>query len=275
MIHWTTWELLAATWFWDPSIFTGSGLLLLIYWKWGRPHARRQTVFFVSGVLVMVFALVSPLETLGDTYLFSAHMLQHLLLLLVTPPLLLSGLPKAAVQRIFDRPFWGRVEGILKRPFIAWPTGVITVWVWHIPALYNATLANEQIHILEHLLFLVTATIFWWPVLSPLRQSRIQPLAIIPYLFAAAVASSALGILLTFAPPGLYPAYVYPLDELGALPLIREGWGLSVAVDQQIGGLLMWVPGSLVYLSGIILALARWYSTPEADNFAPAELAQG
>lgn len=269
MIHWTTWELLAATWFWDPSIFIGSTLLLLIYWKWGRPRSRRQTIFFVSGVLVMVLALVSPLETLGDTYLFSAHMLQHLLLLLVTPPLLLLGLPQAAAQRIVDEPFFGLVEGVLKRPYIAWPLGVITIWVWHIPALYNAALADEQIHILEHLLFMATAVIFWWPILAPLPASRIPPLAVIPYLFAAAAASSVLGILLTFTPPGLYPAYLYPLDELGALPLIRDGWGLSPTSDQQIGGLLMWVPGSLVYLSGIILALARWYSAPDEDNFDP------
>ncbi|MBK8129132.1 MAG: cytochrome c oxidase assembly protein [bacterium] len=181
MIHWTTWELLAATWFWDPSIFIGSAALLLIYWKWGRPRTRRQTIFFRQrGAGDGVFALVSPLETLGDTYLFSAHMLQHLLLLLVTPPMLLLGLPPEVAQRIVAEPFLGMVERVLRRPYIAWPLGVLTIWVWHIPALYNATLADEQIHILEHVLFMVTAVIFWWPILSPLPASRIPPLAVIP-----------------------------------------------------------------------------------------------
>lgn len=265
MRTWTTWQLLLTAWFWDPSIMVGSAALLLAYWVWARPRPGRQTVLFVSGVLVMVFALMSPLETLGDTYLFSAHMLQHLLLLLVTPPLLLLGFPRPVAERLLAHSIPGRIEKGLRQPVLAWPLGVVTIWAWHIPALYNAALGTESIHVVEHLFFLVTATIFWWPVLSPLTERRLEPLATIPYLFGAAAASAILGIILTFTPPGLYPVYLYPPDRLGALPLIRNGWGLSAEVDQQIGGLLMWVPGSLVYLSGIVAALGRWYGMPEAD----------
>jgi cytochrome c oxidase assembly factor CtaG len=206
------------------------------------------------------------LEALGDTYLFSAHMLQHLLLILLVPPFLLLGTPRWLAELLLDWPPARRVERILGRPLVAWLVGTVTVWVWHWPVLYNATLLDERIHVVEHLSFLVTATIFWWPVLHPLAERRIAPLATIPYLFTAAASSSALGIILTFAPAGLYPAYLQPFDILRILPLLRQQWGLTPAVDQQLGGLLMWVPGSLVYLSGIIAAMARWYSEPEEDG---------
>jgi len=216
-------------------------------------------------VLAMFFALESPLEALGDTYLFSAHMLQHLLLILLVPPLLLLGMPRWLTKLILDWSLPKVVEPKLGRPLVAWLVGVVTVWVWHLPILYNATLLDENIHILEHVSFLITATIFWWPVFHPMPEQRAAPLTTIIYLFAAAASSSALGIILTFAPAGLYPAYLQPFDTLGILPLLRSEWGLTPAVDQQVGGLLMWVPGSLVYLSGIIGALARWYSISEQD----------
>lgn len=262
----TTWQLFAETWTWDPSILIGCALLLAVYLAARHGRMDWQTLLYCTGVLVLLLALVSPLEEIGDTYLFSAHMAQHLLLILVVPPLLLWGLSPALAQHIVSWPPAARLERFLGQPWPAWFIGNVTVWVWHLPALYNATLLDERIHILEHLTFLVTATIFWWPVLTPLKERRLPPLTMIPYLFAAAASSSALGIILTFARPGLYPAYLQPHDALGALSLLRDRWGLTPAVDQQIGGLLMWVPGSLVYLSGIIVALVRWYNTPEEDD---------
>lgn len=266
-------HLLAATWSWDPSVIVGCLALLGVYFVVGRRRITvSQALFFSGGVLVMFLALESSLDELGDTYLFSAHMLQHLLLLLITPPLLLLGLPGWLAQRILAWPLADRIEQILSRPPVAWLLGTLTVWVWHLPVLYNATLLDENIHIMEHLDFLVTATIFWWPVLSPLKEKRMAPLATIFYLFAAAASSSILGIILTFASPGLYPAYLQPDDELGALPFIRDTLGLTPAVDQQLGGLLMWVPGSLVYLSGILGALYRWYSEPEPDRLVGSNI---
>jgi cytochrome c oxidase assembly factor CtaG len=147
--------------------------------------------------------------------------------------------------------------------------------VWHLPALYNAALAHEGIHIAEHLCFLATATLFWWPVVGPLAQRRLAPLAAALYLFAAMAASTVLGIILTFAPPGIYPAYLNPVDQLGVVRLLREGWGLSPAADQQLGGLLMWVPGNLVYFWAFIAALVRWYSAPEQETLtSPAGAAR-
>jgi cytochrome c oxidase assembly factor CtaG len=262
----TTWQLLASTWSWDPSVLVGCAVLIGVYLVVVRSRITSKTLFFVAGVLVTFLALESPLEELGDTYLFSAHMAQHLLLILVAPPLMLLGIPRWLAQRVLDWPLASRTERILNRPLLAWLLGMGTLWVWHAPVLYNATLANEQIHIVEHLSFLVTSSIFWWPILSPLTERRLAPLATIPYLFAASAATSILGIILTFSPPGIYPAYLDPKDEIGALPLLRDGWGLTPAADQQLGGLLMWVPGGLAYLSGIIGALARWYSMPEEDE---------
>lgn len=260
----TTWQLLQSTWSWDPSIVLGCAALIGIYLTAVRSRLENRAILYITGVLVLLFALVSPLEKLGDTYLFSAHMAQHLLLILAVPPLMLLGFPRWLALRIIEWPPANWIESILSRPPVAYLLGIGTLWVWHIPALYNATLHSEGVHIVEHLAFLVTSTILWWPVLSPVTERQLSPSATIPYLFAAAAASSVLGIILTFSRPGLYD-YLHPVDTLGALPLLRDKWGLSPAVDQQVGGLLMWVPSGLVYLSGILVALGRWYSAPQED----------
>lgn len=263
----TTWQLLSVTWSWDPSVWVGCAALIGVYLAAVRSYIdNKRAILFIAGVLIMWFALESPLDELGDTYLFSAHMAQHLLLILAVPPLLLMGLPRRLAVRILDWPPADRIEQILSRPLLAWLLGIGTVWIWHIPVLYNATLHDEYIHILEHTDFLVTSTILWWPVLSPVMERRLSPLSTIAYLFAAMAASSVLGIILTFTPPGLYD-YLHPVDTLGALLLIRQGWGLTPEVDQQIGGLLMWVPSGLVFLAGILGALGRWYREPEKDVY--------
>jgi putative membrane protein len=270
----TTWQLLSVTWSWDPSVWVGCAALIGVYLAAVRSYIdNKRAILFIAGVLIMWFALESPLDELGDTYLFSAHMAQHLLLILAVPPLLLMGLPRRLAVRILDWPPADRIEQILSRPLLAWLLGIGTVWIWHIPVLYNATLHDEYIHILEHTDFLVTSTILWWPVLSPVMERRLSPLSTIAYLFAAMAASSVLGIILTFTPPGLYD-YLHPVDTLGALPLIRQGWGLTPEVDQEIGGLLMWVPSGLVYLSGILSALGRWYNEPEEDVYQEHESAK-
>jgi cytochrome c oxidase assembly factor CtaG len=258
-----SWNLFVSLWSWDPSVILGCAGLIVGYLAIVRPRKSWKTVWFIAGVVTMFVALESPLDTLGDTYLFSAHMLQHLMLTFAVPPLLLIGIPKTLMQKILDWPLADRVERILGRPAVAWVIANVTLWVWHIPVMYNATLENEFIHAFEHLLFLITWTIFWWPMLSPIESRRIAPLATIPYTFAAGVSNSFLGILLTYAQPGIYPEYVNPVDEYGALHLIRNVWGISPLVDQQLGGLFMWVPGMLVFLFAAMAGLSRWYHTPD------------
>jgi cytochrome c oxidase assembly factor CtaG len=275
----TTWQLLAATWDWEPTVLAGCAALLVAYALFAGPLSTRAWLFG-GGVGLLLLALVSPLDTLGDTYLFSAHMLQHLLLIMAVPPLLLLGIPPDLYARILRRRPARLAERLLGRPPVSWLLGICTLWLWHLPALYDAAVRDEGIHILQHLSFLVTSTIFWWPVLTPCAERRLGLLASISYLMAASFASSILGVVITFAPPGLYPVYQQPFDSFGALQLIRQGWGLSYAVDQQVGGLIMWVTGGPVYLLAALLALVRWFREPDGDTLASAvnrtsELASG
>jgi cytochrome c oxidase assembly factor CtaG len=134
-------------------------------------------------------------------------------------------------------------------------------------------LAHEPVHVFQHLSFLVTATMFWWPVLHPIPECRLAMAPAILYLFAAAAENSVLGIILTFIGPGHYPAYLHPDDEYGALRLVRDTWGLSAAADQRLGGLLMWIPGCSVYFLAILALLARWYAEPDGDANLAANMA--
>jgi putative membrane protein len=291
----TTQELLLTAWDWEPSVVAGCAALAIGYLAlalvgrtpWSAADAPvghapaqdkkpargpvadrgvRPTILFLSGTLLLLLALVSPLDTLADGYLFSAHVVQHILLALIIPPLWLLGTPRALAEAALQRPLIRQIERALAQPLIAWPLGVATMILWHLPPLFNAALASDSLHIFQHLSFLITGTIFWWPVLGPIPERRIAPLHYaIAYLFSACVCCSLLGALLTFTPPGAYPAYLNPDDRLGILRLVRTGWGLDPKTDQQLGGLLMWVPGCFVYLSGILATTARWYGTAEQE----------
>jgi putative membrane protein len=264
-----TTRLLLSTWHWHPSVLLGCAALVIAYLAALRLQWTPRIPVFIAGVLTLLIALLSPLHELGDHYLFSAHMLQHLLLLLIVPPLLLLGLPVAMIDALLRRRRLRAIERVLGQPLLAWSIGIGMMWLWHLPTLYNAALNDELIHIVEHLAFLGSAMIFWWPVCLQGVYARLHPLAALIYLFAAMLASGVLGIILTFAEPGWYPAYLNPRDSLGILPLLWGEWGLTPAVDQQVGGLLMWVPGSFVYLVAIIAVTARWYGAAEEEQAAP------
>ena len=261
----TAWQFVAATWPWEPSVLLGCGALAIGYLAAVRWRLGGRAGCFLGGVVVMLVALDSPLDTLADTYLFSAHMAQHLLLLLIVPPLLLAGTPASLLAPAWQTAPFRAIARALGRPVVAWTLGVGAIWVWHIPALFNATLDSGGVHLIEHLSFLVTGVIFWWAILAPLPEARLAPVPAMLYLLAAALACSVLGIVLTFARAGLYPAYLLPVDPLGLKPLIRAGWRLSPETDQEIGGLLMWIPGGLVYLCAMLGVLMRWYRWDEQD----------
>jgi len=261
----TTQELLWTAWDWEPSVVAGCVVLSLAYGAACRPRSVPACVSFLSGVFLLLLALVSPIDTLGDRYLFSAHVTQHFLLALIVPPLWLLGLPRPFAEAWLRRPSLRRTEHTLSQPLLAWSLGVGAMLLWHVPALFNAALASDALHILQHLSFLITGTIFWWPILGPLEERRLPAFTAIAYLFSACVCCSLLGALLTFMPPGAYPAYLNPDDPNGILRLVRGGWGLDPKTDQQLGGLLMWVPGCLVYLSGILATAARWYGAAEQE----------
>ena len=263
---WSTTRVLTSTWSLDPSVLVGCAALLVAYLlAAGRLTARY--VAFAWGVLILCLALISPIDTLGDRYLFSVHMAQHLLLMLLVPPLLLVGLEPEDVRALLHVPALDRAERLLSYPPLSWSLAVATLWIWHAPALYDLAVQYEGVHIVQHLTFLVTSTIFWWPIVVALPERRRLPhLTGVIYLLGASFSSAILGVIITFAPCGLYPAYLHPVDPAGLLPLIRNGWGLSPTTDQQLGGALMWVLGGLTYLLATVAVLARWYGEPEEDE---------
>jgi len=252
-------QLLVSGWDWEPSVILGCFGLMIGYLFAVRFCCFNKALFFSAGVLILLLALVSPLDTLADNYLFSAHMLQHLVLVLVVPPLLLLGIPESTARRALKWRFVERSANLLGHPLLAWLLGMGTFWVWHMPALYNAALANERLHIAEHLSFLASSAIFWSPVLSPVTEKRLSPAVVVLYLMPAGMINTLLGIVLAFFPGVLYPAYLHPADPIGILHLIRNEWGLSARSDQELGGMLMWFPGGLVYAGVILTILFRWF----------------
>lgn len=272
-------QLLISGWDWEPSVLIGCAGLIALYFAWIRRESMGTTsaknmAYFLSAIAILLLALVSPIDTLADDYLFSAHMLQHLLLMLAVPPLLILGIPETFAIRIMRRRFVTRSEFTLSKPVVAWIAGVGTVAVWHLPLLYNAALANEEIHIIQHLCFLVSATIFWWPLLAPIPSLRLDPPRAIMYLFLAIISSTVIAAIITFAPVLLYPAYLAPKDDLGLLTTIRQGWGISPLLDQQLGGLLMWVPGCAVYLWAILSVVLHWLGPPAKGEPVEFPIAQ-
>ena len=184
----STRDLLLRGWEIHPTVVAGCAALVAWYFA-APPRRMRYAVPFLLGIAVLCLSLISPLDPLGDEYLFSAHMLQHLLLILIVPPLLIVGLAPERVATWMQRPMVARSEALLGRPLVAWTANMLAMAVWHIPALYNAANAITIVHVVEHLTFLVTGCMFWWPIFSPLQVQRMAPGRAIVYLFGAAPSS--------------------------------------------------------------------------------------
>ena len=263
----TGWDLLKNSWHWDPWAIGGIALAMGSYLILAKGRWDKHTYFFTLGNFVLFIALVSPIATIGETYLFSVHMVQHLLLEIIAVPLLILGIPaKMAAYFMRWKPLRS-IANVVGTPMIAWMIGVGTLWIWHWPPLYNLTLKSTTIHFLEHVAFVVSATIFWYALLDPIEKYRLQTPQAIVYLFTAGLVNTLLAILLTFAPAGLYPYYLNPRDPLGALSLIREKWSIDPQMDQQMGGGVMWVLGGIVFTLILIVILARWYASGEEDSY--------
>src|SRR5947208_6775531 len=237
---------------WNVHLSVAAGLALLggLYvYLGGLRSAPRHVASFVGALVVRFLALNGPLHNLSDSYLFSAHMAQHLLLTLVFPPLLLYGTP-AWVVRPLLRPRWiMAVARVATRPLMAAIIFSAPIVIWHVPVLYEAALRNHNLHIVQHLVFLSTAVIMWWPVLSPIPElARAQHLVQLLYLFLLGIPMSVTGALITLSDSVLYPFYA-------TAP--RVG-GLSPLDDQQIGGSLMWVLGGLMLWIVMTVIWFRW-----------------
>jgi len=256
-------------WNWQPSIILGTIAIIALYlyavgplrvkYRLGEPVKTSQAIAFLLGVNSIFLVLFSPLDRLSDDYLFSAHMLQHLVLTIVGPPLMIVGTPDWLIKPLLRNRFIFRIAKFLTYPFVAFTLYNVNFWLWHAPLLYDATLVNETLHIQEHMIFIVFSLIYWWPVFSPLKED-LPPLSIggqILYIFLGGMPTVALGAGLTFAPP-LYTPYIYA-------PRV---WGLSPAMDQQLGGLIMWVPANIAYIIVASVLFIRWMQAQEAKQRA-------
>ncbi len=230
----------------------------------GRRFTPKSTLFF-AGIGLLFLVTMSPLNYLGHHYLFSAHMLVHISLLLIIPPMLLAGTEGHRLEALFERPVWRHIGDVLFHPMLAWALGIGSMWIWHIPKVLGFAKASPIIMILHMVSLLVIGLIFIWPVYAPIRFHRLGHLNSALYLFTACVGCTILGILITFAPAGLYAQY-YAGHESAILDLVRRDWGITTAIDQEAGGLIMWVPACMVYLSNVLITLGRWYRLPDTDD---------
>jgi len=257
---------LVSAWDLKPAAVAGCAALLAAYGIAVRFRFSARFAAWFAGVGLILLTTVSPLAALAHDYLFSAHMADHILLVLVAPSLLLIGVPAGTAEHWLGHPRFQRAERFFRRPAVAWPVGIGAMASWHIPAVFNAAMSHPVLRAAEPVSLLVAGAIYWWPILSPIPRSRLNPVPqAAAYLFTSCLACTSMGIVITFAPRLLYPQYAHPADLYGILPVIREGWGISASLDQQIGGLLMWVPGCLIYLTAIMAMFGRWYTQP-ADS---------
>jgi len=233
-------QFLISGWSWNPLVIGISIAALAAYWAAFR--GQRRIWFVVAGVSIFLLALLSPINALADGYLFSAHMVQHILLLLIVPALLLLGLPRNCA--------FAKRAGVLAHPATGW-------------------LASKPVYAAQTVSLLAFGSLFWWQVLAPREEERLSPPVAVLYLFTACTACSVLGIILTFSPVSVCPVYMHVQDRLGLLGTIRGAWAMTPEKDQQIGGLLMWVPMCTIYLGAIFAQLVRWFA-PALPSTAPA-----
>jgi putative membrane protein len=253
------------------SVVAGCSGLALLYWLCtGRYRDRfpgskvvpgRQRIAFYAAIAVTLVALASPLDTIGDTSLFTAHMVQHLLLTLGVVPLLLAGVPDWLFRDVLRKTRLSRVVRLAHHPLVAFFGFNLVFTLAHVPAFYELTLTNEPLHAAEHLAFIATAMLMWMPVLSPAQDisPTYPPLGQVAYLFLQTVPASLLGALLTATSVAFYPTYVLA-------PRIVP---LSPLEDQQLGGLLMWVGGGIYFLIATGVVFFAWASREEAANRRP------
>lgn len=255
-------------WLGHPSIVFGIGALLVGYVLAARREAQRrgghrvstlQVSLFGMALLVIYLSLAGALHDLSERYLFTAHMVQHLLLTMIVPPLLLLGTPGwMLIPLIRPRPVFAIARWITQ-PLVAFILFNVAFAVSHVPALYDLTLASHTAHIAAHLVFMATAVLMWWPILSPMAElPRIAyPLQIL-YIFFQTIPSSGVGAMVTLAERPLYRVYA-------EAPRV---WGIDALADQQFGGALMWVGGGVYFL---VLATVVFFVWAHRENaVAPA-----
>lgn len=250
-----------------PLLMLMSGIYILgvrSLWKragMGSGISRMRVITFGVAMIVLFLALVSPLDALSDE-LFTAHMIQHLLIVLIAAPMFVIGrfalafawaLPARSIPRQ-----WIQTWDVLIRPMTASLLHASVMWIWHMPRLYEASLHNEWIHFLEHASFFLTALLFWQSFSDLTEDAHMGRSAKfgmgILSVFGVALVSGLLGVLIAFSPYAWYPSYIHETAR----------YGLTTLEDQQLAGTIMWVPSGVVYLLAAMGVMTRWLFAMEA-----------
>jgi putative membrane protein len=257
-------------WILDPTIAVYIIVLTAAYLAWVGPLSRRrpghenrpvtkgQVRWFLLGQVFLLIALGPPVDDWSHFFFSSVHMLQHLVLMFVVVPCWIKGTPPWVYDPIINNK-WGRhALTLLPRAVPAFLVASLIIVLWHIPQFYNLTLENEFVHALQHQFFLVTGFLFFWPLMSPIAESPqlSAPMKCV-YLFLQTIPSGVVGAGIVYSAPGLYPHYA----EASVRP-----WGISIAEDQQMGGLIMWVGMNSVFLILLSVIFLRWAKDEERKD---------
>jgi putative membrane protein len=216
-----------------------------------------QRASFFGSLLLLFLTLNGPLHDLSDYYLFSAHMVQHLVLTLVVPPLMVTGVPGWMLRPLLRLP---ALFGLARRGTTV--AACFTIFnlvlaLWHLPPLYNLALAHHEVHILQHLTFIAASVLMWWPLTSPLPELPRAPYpAQMLYCFLMVIPMSVISIYIAMADTLLYPAYA-------TAPRL---WGITPMQDQQYGGLIMWIPGGVFFYAVMTVVFFKWSARGEDDE---------
>lgn len=223
---------------------------------------KKQSIYFLAGILVIILCVASPLHFLAENYLFSAHMVSHVLLLLIAAPLLVAGIPRENRLKIY---LLSLSSNKIKIVVLCWFTGIAVMWFWHIPNIFNEATSMHGMGLmyLQWGSLLLAGIVFCWPVINPYHAYRIPPLSAVLYLSTACLFCTILGLMITFAPLGIYSHYLNMTDSYGYLNLIRNQWKISAGIDQQAAGLIMWVPCCFIYLTASMAILITWFDRKE------------
>ncbi len=227
--------------------------------NWADSVDPRQVATFTLGIIILFLALVSPIDIVSENYLFSVHMLQHVLLTLIAPPLLVRGIPDWLIRPLL-RPDWSFISArAITHPIGAFLAFNLVFSLWHLPALYDASLSNEMLHVFEHATMIGTAMIMWWPLTSTMPElPRVSFPMQIMYLFGLSVAQIIVFGALTFAAQPLYQTYV---DAPRIAPI-------SAMTDQQVGAIIMKIGGGALFLGLLVVTFYRWYGEEERSRQA-------
>ena len=254
-------------WLSTPAVLAPIGLLVFVYVRRFRAARREeggrgagwpQALAFVAGIFALLLAMASPIDGLAEDYLFSAHMVQHVLLGDIAPALLLLSL-----SRVIMRPATRRLHKLERKlgPFASPWTGIalwlIFMYGWHIPALYDAALENPFVHLLEHITFFTAGVCVWWPLIQPVpMRRRLKGFETIGYIGGAKFGLAALGLYLTWTSTVFYPYYE-------TVPRI---WGLSAIADQNAGGAIMMVEQSITFVIALVFLFSKMLTQSEVDQ---------